>query len=314
MASAELYDSRSATWTATGSMREARAGHTATLLRDGTVLIAGGGSSPADTLASAEIYVPSTGTWTATGRMHEARASHTATLLADGNVLVARRGRRHQLLRDRGLRGALRPERAVLDRHREDARRADTSDGHAAGGRQRARCPAVRAARTPHWPPTELYDPRTGSWAAASNMITGRAGHTATLQPDGRVLVAGGVSGGFTGDLTPSDILASAELYDPAKRSWTATGAWSHPRFNSVAVGLMDGRVLVAAGDTLGAGPLTAAELYDPAAGRGPRTAPMIEGRAATTRPWRYLTAGSSWREAKAPAPGLRDPDAGRSW
>ena len=77
-----------AVWTVTGSMTDARFNHTATLLANGKVLVAGGsGSSVA--LASAELYDRTTGTWTATGSMSAARSLHTATLLANGKVLVA---------------------------------------------------------------------------------------------------------------------------------------------------------------------------------------------------------------------------------
>ena len=87
---AGLYDPGTGRWTATGSMGSGRQGHSATLLPDGRVLVAGGFSSAfTDKLSAAELYDPGTGRWTATGSMVTARGGHTATLLPDGRVLVA---------------------------------------------------------------------------------------------------------------------------------------------------------------------------------------------------------------------------------
>ena len=73
----------------TGSLNIPVSDHTATLLPNGKVLVAGGASEKFGFHDTAELYDPATGTWNLTGSLSEFRAEHTATLLPNGKVLVA---------------------------------------------------------------------------------------------------------------------------------------------------------------------------------------------------------------------------------
>jgi WD40 repeat protein len=241
----------------TGSLNAARYGHTATLLRNGKVLVAGGADSNYTPLASAELYDPALGTWAATGSLATTRSYHTATLLPDGKVLVAGG---YDLLT---LTSA-----EVYDP--DSGTWAATGNlntarmGHTATLLYNGRVLVVGGFGTGPNPESltsaELYDPDTRMWTATGDLNTARNGHTLTVLRDGNVLVAGGFN-----FLIP---LTSAEVYNVYYGIWTATGSLNTARYGHTAILLRNnGKVLVAGGQDIGQNPLASAELYDPALG-----------------------------------------------
>jgi hypothetical protein len=228
---------------ATGSMSVGRGAPVATTLKDGRVLVTGGGS--------ADLYDPATGTFSRTGQMVDDRFGPTSTLLADGRVLIA--------------------------------------GGFEAG-------PVGKGGSLKS---AELFDPATGKFTATGSMNDARSGASATLLPDGRVLIAGGMSMAPTradGTQTGSD-LASAELYDPGTGTFHRTGSMTTTRWNHGATLLRDGHVLVTGGSGPDEVPLDVAELYDPATGRftatGSTTVTNVDGSEPTLlKDGRVLLAG----------------------
>lgn len=181
-----------------GQLTLGRQDHTATLLGDGRVLVAGGFSTGAVSTKTAEAYVPASEMFQNLGAiMVESRAGHSATVLSGGQVLLVGGWYR------------------------------------TAGGQS-----AVRAT-------AEIFDPATNSCTATGSMSQARANHTALRMPDGRVLIAGGsdfVGGGYVD-------LDEAEIFNPTTGTFSAAaGFMSTYRATHGMVDRGDGTFVLAGG------------------------------------------------------------------
>jgi len=265
----QAIEAGSGTFSNTGSLVEGRFTHTATLLPNGKVLVAGGYNHLGVPVASAELYDPASGTWTATGNLGGARGYHTATLLPNGKVLVS------------GGRDALNVSLASAELY-------DPASGTwmATGSLATAHGFLHTATLLPNGKvlvvggrdgnehtlaSAELYDPASGTWTATGSLATGHSQHTATLLVNGKVLVAGGAN-------DTNSALRSVELYDPASGTWTVTGDLGIARRWYTAILLPNGKVL-ATGGYNGNGDFLSAELYDPASGTWTATGSLAIGR-----------------------------------
>jgi hypothetical protein len=259
-------------FSATASMSTGRWGHTATLLSDGRVLIAGGYSGDTSgSLASAELYDPAAGTFSPTGSMASARTFHTATLLSDGTVLIA--GGHN----DSAVPGPAEIYDPTTGKFKATGSVGTPRWGHTAtllsdgrvliaGGNVKVGTSSFQAIAV-----AELYDPKTGKFATTGSMTNALVWHTATLLANGRVLLAGGQHGtGGSSAIFP----AAAQLFDPATGTFTSTGTLGTPRGGHGAALLSDGRVLVVGGYN-NTDNYASAELYDPGTGEFSATGSM---------------------------------------
>jgi len=245
--SAEIYDPTTGSFTRVGRMTQGRTGHTASLLGDGRVLIAGGsvdvngfGLTPSKT---AEIYDPATQTFSPTGDMPNEAASHTASVLLDGTVLVA------------GGYGGSCPDAQVgvaafdpssnsfirgvnLTSAQAEHTATTLNDGRVliAGGWFVDSCNFS----SEMYDTAVVFDPATSSYSSKLPMREPRAGHSATLLTDGKVLVVG----------------SSAELFDAVTSTFVITGDPNVPGRDRRATRLSDGRVLFT-------GSAAVAEIYE---------------------------------------------------
>lgn len=243
-------------------MTASRAGHTATLLPNGKVLIAGGFVGNGSGLSSAEVFDPATNAFTAIENMTVARASHTATLLRDGKVLIAGGYNGAYLdsaeLYDPSTGKFIPAGKLVTPRSGQVATLLNNGQVLLAGG--------VGTGWT-FLADAELYDPNTQTFTATGGMTTARESHTATLLRDGSVLIAGG----HKGRRSAITIYASTEIYNPAGGTFTAAGNLTVKRHKHDAALLADGRVLIVGGsderDGRDGSAYRNAEIFNPASG-----------------------------------------------
>ncbi|MGX9728938.1 MAG: kelch repeat-containing protein [Candidatus Electronema sp. VV] len=194
--------------------------------------------------------------WTATGSMSTPRQNFTATVLNDGRVLAV---------------GGMNADGYLASAELYDPATGQWSSAGSMSSARRLHKAVLlpdgkvlvvggynQNVSDDSFASAELYDPSAGTWSNAGSMSIGRRDPSATLLPNGKVLVAGGRSsfGGF---------LSSAELYDPDTQTWTVTGSMNGTRSEQTATLLANGLVLVAGGNGSGHVILNSAELYNPA-------------------------------------------------
>jgi hypothetical protein len=289
---AELWSPGDARWRRTADLASGRMGHSATVLADGRVLVAGGvvGVGPQ---GSAELWDPSTGCWTSAGSMVVPRTDHRAVALADGRLLVVGGIHTGNINDPSGTWTSIPVETAEIwspatnrwtaagDHGRREAPTATLlADGRVlvAGG-------AVYGAATAD---AVVFDPRTSRWTPTGPMHSVRSLHAAARLADGRVLVAGGshdVEPRDCGELDgrpPCHFVGTAEIWDPRTGAWTPTDRMTTARTGHSLVALAGGRVAALGGidiESLGAEMQKSVELFDPGTNAWTRGRSMLMAR-----------------------------------
>ncbi|MFA6091712.1 MAG: kelch repeat-containing protein [Elusimicrobiota bacterium] len=236
---AEIFYPDSNSWALTSPMISSRNYHTAVLLPDGNVLVAGGYDAGGNFLSSAEIYISTAHLWRSIAPMGTARAQHTMTLLHTNKVLVAG-GVNNSVLDDVEIydpgAGAWAPAAAMnLGRYAHSATLLRDGRVLAAGG-------SDGFGETND---AEIYDPETNAWTDTANtgnsMCTGRLRHSAMLLPDGKVMIVGGVK-------ASGEAVKATEQFDVDISSWEGQGDLNKARFYHSSVLLHDGNLMTVGG------------------------------------------------------------------
>lgn len=283
VSSAELFDPATETFSTTGSLTTARAGHTATLLNNGTVLVTGGAGT------KAELYDSVSGSFTPTGNMVAARGAHTASLLKDGRVLITGGNQEgpdafqiypvasaevydpttqsFTSVGDMPNKAAWHTASVLLDG------KVLVAGGYGSG------CPDPQDGAA-------IFDPANNSFSAGVSLPGGRTQHTATTLDDGRVLITGGA---FNDDCELGSVYDTAIVFDPATSTYSSEKKMREPRSGHSATLLLDGKVLVVG---------SLAELFDPTTSSfaitGDPNMPLEERRATRLADGRVLFTGST--------------------
>ena len=256
LASAELFNPSTRTFTATsGAMSHARQNHAAALLPDGRVLIVGGSNPTENQLASSEIFDPATGLFSAVPTsLSAAREFASATTLTDGRILIAGgfNGSAYLSTADLFSNGAFTtPALAMASpRSHHPATLLPSGKVLLSGGSDGSSSLLT----------STLFSSATSgtpdSFSNSGSTTETRQDAAATLLSSGKLLLAGGSDGAAP--------RSSADLFDPANTSFTPTASMLSARSGEGSALLLDGTVLLAGGTSDGAARLSSAEIFDP--------------------------------------------------
>ena len=225
-------------WSSAGTLAPARYAHTATLLNNGKLLVAGGTISDSNSFNSCALYDENDNSWSTAGSMISGRAFHTATRLSSGKVLVVG-GYKYN---SGATLNSVELYDPVANSWSAVSALATARAGHAAVllANGKVLISGGEAAVGVYLTSAELYDPATDTWVEVDSLSVTRSRHTATLLNNGKVLVAGGGN--------DSNDIKTAEIFDPGSNNWSSAGTLVNGHDSATATLLVDGKVLLVGG------------------------------------------------------------------